>query len=193
MIAYPIGTSGQTLILTQPVLERFSEHRQRRWWQREAGGQLFARFDGTDIFVVEATPPGRYDIRSRFSFQPNRRREQSEILERHERGLHFIGDWHTHPEAEPHPSSVDAKSMHDLVTQSQHQLNGFIMIIVGTRDVPDGLCVALFSRASGIRLSPGSCTRPPNDAVIESREPMDRAPAHEAPSVPKTRRDIQKR
>lgn len=155
MIAYPIGTSGQTLILTQPVLGQFSRYRQRRWWQREAGGQLFALFDGTDILVVEATPPRRSDVRSRFGFRPDRRREQADILERHARGLHFIGDWHTHPEAAPRPSTVDAESMCDLVTRSNHQLNGFIMVIVGTSDAPGGLYVGLFLRASRIWLSLG--------------------------------------
>ncbi|RWJ00050.1 Mov34/MPN/PAD-1 family protein [Mesorhizobium sp.] len=154
MIAYPIGTSGQTLVFTQPVLDRFSSYRQRRSWQREAGGQLFARFDGTDIIVTEATPPSPYDVRSRFGFRPNRRREQAEILERHERGHHFIGDWHTHPETEPHPSPVDTESMRDLVVRSRHQLNGFIMVIVGTRDAPHGLSVTFHSRAATLHLKP---------------------------------------
>lgn len=159
MIAYPIGTSGQTLILTQPVLDQFSKYRQRRWWLREAGSQLFARFDGNDIVVVEATPPGRYDIRSRFGFRPDRRREQTEILERHERGLHFVGDWHTHPEAAPRPSPVDTESMRELITRSQHQLNAFIMVIVGTRAAPDGLSVTLHSQAAITYLKPTSTVR----------------------------------
>lgn len=160
MIAYPIGTSGQTLILTQPVLDQFSKYRQRRWWQREAGGQLFARFDGATIVVVEATPPGRHDIRSRLGFQPDRRREQAEILERHERGLHFIGDWHTHPEDTPRPSPVDIESMRDLVTGSYHQLSGFVMVIVGTRDGPEGLFVSITTRTNRLILS----ARRDNDA-----------------------------
>ncbi|WP_395698496.1 Mov34/MPN/PAD-1 family protein [Methylocella sp.] len=172
MIAYPIGTSGQTLILTQPVLGRFSKYRQRRWWQREAGGQLFARFEGDHIVVAEATPPGHHDIRSRFGFRPDRRREQTEILERHACGLHFIGDWHTHPEAAPHPSAMDTERMHDLLTRSKHQLNGFVMVIVGTGDAPEGLYVALFSRASSIRLNPAPIRDAQGKSSIQVRPNM---------------------
>lgn len=153
MIAYPIGTSGQTLILTQPVLDRFSGYRQRRWWQREAGGQLFARFDDNQITVVEATPPGRWDVRSRHEYRPNRRHEQREILDRHAKGLHFVGDWHTHPETEPRPSALDVESMRDLVARSEHQLNGFIMIIVGTLDGPEGLFVSFSTRTNNLVLA----------------------------------------
>jgi integrative and conjugative element protein (TIGR02256 family) len=98
MIAYEIQGAGQTLVFTGPVLKTFSEHRQLRFWQREAGGQLFGHFQGATIEVVEATGPRRTDRRTRTSYIPDRRAEQREIDERFRRGLHFIGDWHSHPE-----------------------------------------------------------------------------------------------
>lgn len=153
MIAYPIGTSGQTLIFTPPVLDRFAEYRQVRWWQREAGGQLFMRFEGPKIVVVEATGPRRMDFRSRHAFRPNRRHEQREILDRYCRGLHFVGDWHTHPEPIPKPSTQDEEGMRELVNLSQHQLNAFVLVIVGSVEPPQGLSVSLFSRTSNVVLS----------------------------------------
>ena len=62
MIAYPLGESGQILVFSDVVLEHFKTHRQIRAWHREAGGQLFARIDGTRIIVVEATGPRRGDL-----------------------------------------------------------------------------------------------------------------------------------
>jgi len=42
MIQYPIGVSGQTIVLQPAVLAHLRRYQQHRWWQTEAGGQLFA-------------------------------------------------------------------------------------------------------------------------------------------------------
>lgn len=144
MIVFPIATSGQRLVFSSTVLERFEKHQQLRFWHREAGGQLFARLALPDIVVEEATGPRPSDRRTRRSYRPNLHTEQSEIDSRHIRGLRFIGDWHTHPEAVPEPSSDDIVSMHKIVTKSIHSFNGFVLVIVGTGPFPCGLCVSIF-------------------------------------------------
>lgn len=154
MIVYPIGTSSQLLVFTDPVLKHFEKHRQCKWWHREAGGQLFARFDLPRIVIEEATGPRRTDWRTRYSYRPNRRAEQREIALRHARGLNFIGDWHTHPEDVPSPSRDDADSIKESVAKSQHALNGFLLAIVGREAFPPGLYVSLFSHAVGVQLRP---------------------------------------
>jgi integrative and conjugative element protein (TIGR02256 family) len=143
MITYPIGMSGQNLIFLNGVLVHFQRYRQVRWWQREAGGQLFARVEVGQINVVEATGPRRSDRRSRTSYEPDRIAEQQEINERFPLGLHFIGDWHTHPEEGPQPSSIDVRSTADDVRKSHHCLNAFVLVIVGRGELPGGLHVSL--------------------------------------------------
>src|SRR3546814_8042190 len=76
------------------------------------------------------------DRRTRTSYIPDRRAEQAEIFDRHARGLHYVGDWHTHPERYPQPSSPDAQSIAECVAKSTHQLNGFVLIIVGQAEPP---------------------------------------------------------
>lgn len=154
MIAFPIAASGQRLVFSSAVLEHFEKHQQLRWWQREAGGQLFARLALPDILVEEATGPRPSDWRTRYSYRPNRSAEQREIASRHARGLHFIGDWHTHAELNPKPSDRDATSMNELVNKSEHALNGFVLIIVGTNRLPDGLYVSLHSVDGVLQLHP---------------------------------------
>ena len=132
MIVFPLAESGQRLVFSPTVLEHFEEHQQLRWWHREAGGQVFAQLALPDIIVVEATGPRPLDWRTRHTYRPSRSLEQREIVDRHARGLHFIGDWHTHPEVAPTPSRRDMLSMQELVTNSTHALNGFVLIIVGT-------------------------------------------------------------
>lgn len=142
-IVYPITDSEQRLVFTRAVLDHFKKHRQITSRKFEAGGQLFARFVLTDIIIVEATGPRRLDRRTRFSYRPHRPSEQREIDNRHKKGLSYIGDWHTHPERIPHPSNIDRSSMQDIFSKSVHKLNVFVLAVVGTSDVPDGLSVLI--------------------------------------------------
>lgn len=152
MIEYPIGFSGQTLVFTDQVVGTFSKHRQLRFWQREAGGQLFGRIRGPRIEVVEATGPRRTDRRTRTSYVPDRRAEQREIDDRFGRGLHFIGDWHTHPENIPRPSDPDVASLDDTVRRSVHGMLAFVLVVVGRRPAPEGLHVSLFRGDGGLHV-----------------------------------------
>lgn len=152
MIRYPIGTSGQVLVLTDAVADHLRRHRQRHWYQKEAGGQLFARFSGGEILVEEATGPRKTDRRTRTSYVPDRRAEQAEILERHSRGLHYVGDWHTHPEHLPEASAPDATSIAESVAKSKHELNGFVLIVVGRSEPPAGFHVSIHNPTAALAL-----------------------------------------
>jgi integrative and conjugative element protein (TIGR02256 family) len=139
----PLGDSGELVILTDAVLERFQRHQQLRKKDAEAGGQLFGRVLGKIITIEEATGPRRSDIRSRYSYIPDRKAEQREINDRFPSGLHFIGDWHTHPEPIPHPTSTDLDNMRECVKRSRRAVSGFLLIVVGTASLPSGLHATL--------------------------------------------------
>jgi integrative and conjugative element protein (TIGR02256 family) len=127
------------------ALATFDAHRQRRFLSREAGGQLFARVRENDWDIVTATGPRARDRRGRFSFWPHRASEQSEIFEHHAQGLDYVGDWHTHPEDTPYPSTDDLASISEVVRRSTHHLPGFLLLIVGRRKFPDGLWASFHS------------------------------------------------
>lgn len=150
MIEYPIARSEQTLVFTASVVEKFAKHRQLRFWQREAGGQLFGRLDGARIQIVEATGPRKTDRRTRTSYVPDRRAEQHEIDDRFDRGLHFIGDWHSHPEKVPLPSDRDVASLDETVRKSSHAMRGFVLVIVGQAPAPEGLHVSVLQGTGSI-------------------------------------------
>jgi len=143
MIRFLAARGEQIVVLTDGVLAVFAAHRQLRLRDSEAGGQLFARFDGREIRVEQATGPRRGDGRSRFSFIPSRWAERREIKRMHKQGLHYVGDWHTHPERRPTPSCTDRDSMQEMFRASKHDLAGFLMVIVGTDDGPAGLYVGV--------------------------------------------------
>lgn len=129
MISYAIGDSGQTLLLTDPVLAHFERHWQRGPQSKEAGGQLFARFIDRKISTERATGPRPTDRRSILNFIPNRLAERREITRLFKSGLHYVGDWHTHPEPHPYPSQTDTDSFQDMYKKSRHNLASFVMII----------------------------------------------------------------
>jgi integrative and conjugative element protein (TIGR02256 family) len=143
MLNFRLGISGQSLTISDGVLEHFSKYRQRRCWSREAGGQLFAEINGADIVIERATGPRRGDSRSRFTYHPNRKLEQREIDRHFAHSLHYVGDWHTHPEPRAVPSFEDLQSMRECVRKSRHRLSSFVLVIAGTDEVPSGLHVSL--------------------------------------------------
>ncbi|WP_461477344.1 Mov34/MPN/PAD-1 family protein [Mesorhizobium jarvisii] len=153
MISFEIGQSGQSLAFSDGVLAHFNLHRQRHFWQKEAGGLLFARLQLPVIDIAVATGPRRGDRRSRHSYRPDERAEQQEIDDMFSRGLHFVGCWHTHPEDIASPSHIDRRNIADCVRRSDHALNGFIMVIVGRYPIPEGTYVSVCDKSSVYQLA----------------------------------------
>ena len=132
-----------------------SSYKQVKFWRKEAGGQLFATFEENVIKVIEATYTKKADKRGRFFFWPNRKDEQVEIHRKYtEAGIHFVGDWHTHPEHIPRPSDSDIKSVAEMLRDSRHNLPGVFLVVVGTDGFPGGLYVGFHTRDKLTQLLP---------------------------------------
>ena len=125
-----LPNSIQELQFESEVLEIFKAHRQTDQ-RREIGGMLFAEFDLPLLRVVEATVDKKGAFRTKVLFWPDRIRQANLIKKRFKSGLHFIGEWHSHPTRIGVPSNADLDSMEKTFCQSNHQLNWFVMIIVG--------------------------------------------------------------
>jgi integrative and conjugative element protein (TIGR02256 family) len=130
MLRYSLGEFGRELIISDEALQTFVKCRQSYYRSKEAGGQLFAKFHNGHVNVVKVTEPHRLDKRGKYFFLPSRLREQVEINKNFKRGLHFIGDWHTHPQKHPIPYGDDKKSMKECFTKSKHELNGMLLVII---------------------------------------------------------------
>lgn len=148
---YSIGDSGEVVEFSASVLERFHNNRQRRFWQSEAGGQLFASLRPGLISVAIATGPRLTDFRTPFSYVPDREEERREIADMRPRGWHYVGDWHTHPQGVPWPSGRDIRTVTSTVQKSQLVLRGVLMVIVGRTPFPGGLYVGV---SDGVGLYP---------------------------------------
>ncbi len=143
MLRYNLDGADFSVFLTDKVLAHFKAHQQLKSSDTEAGGQLFARFEGAEIWIEAATGPRPTDRRTRTSYQSDRSAEKAEILRMFDRGLHFVGDWHTHPSHYPKSSGDDNSNIKSCVIKSSHELKGFVMIIAGTTSFPLGLSVSL--------------------------------------------------
>lgn len=136
---YTSHTHELTIVLSDDVLNHFKKHQQKLKKDKESGGQLFAKIDikGHHWSIVKATGPNHNDFRSRLGFKANRKKEQEDIDSAFNNGLHFVGDWHTHPESHPNPSLEDRNAIFDIFKKSKHELPGFIMIIIGNNKMRD--------------------------------------------------------
>lgn len=151
MLEFHNQTRSRSLKISDGVLEHLMKNKQKGLFATETGGQLFAEFSKEAITIVHASGPRIQDKRrTRFSFAPSRQVETKEIDAFFKRGLHFVGDWHTHPESRPIPSQLDLESMAKCYLESIHNLDAFVMIIVGTDEFPHGLWIGLHN-ANGIK------------------------------------------
>ncbi|MDI1229432.1 MAG: Mov34/MPN/PAD-1 family protein [bacterium] len=147
-------TDGITITIRfeESVIACFEKHRQLDPKSTEAGGQLYARYSEGEVLVCKATGPKENDKRGRFFFLPNRKSERAEIRENYADGLHFVGDWHTHPESIPEPSIKDLKSIRNCYRDSEHSLKYFIMVIIGTESFPSGISVSVHNEKESVLL-----------------------------------------
>ena len=151
MIAYAFDQEADPILtLSYGVLAHFRNHRQDAPSVAESGGQLLARLGSGHIEIERATGPRRSDRSSRYSFRPNRRAERREIRYFFRRGFHYVGDWHTHPQAYPRPSGSDKDSIREEFELSRHELPYFVLVIVGSAPLPQGLFVCTVGH-EGIR------------------------------------------
>jgi integrative and conjugative element protein (TIGR02256 family) len=139
------------LLFEQHVLDGLSAHRQCRDEEPEAGGVLLGFRRGAHLHVVGFTPPQARDIRTRYSFHRSARGYQE--LARwawKESGGHvdYLGEWHTHPEAQPAPSGIDLREWRIICTRGSQK----IFIIVGTvlNWVGVGCCEAIQAAESEV-------------------------------------------
>lgn len=132
---------SQELVIELSVLKHISRYRQVTSWSNEAGGQLFGTIDGQLVCGKEATGPYFGDERSRHRYRSNNVEAQRAIENMAQRGLLYLGEWHTHAEDFPSASGMDTNAMHRLIQNSQLNSNSLLLLIVGRASSIHGLAV----------------------------------------------------
>jgi integrative and conjugative element protein (TIGR02256 family) len=123
-----------SLVLIEPVvLTALHNCRQLSHDDAESGGILIGYRRQQHLHVVEFTMPCSGDRRSRYEFErcdPHHARYAHERWRITRRKLDCLGEWHTHPEDDPRPSSLD---MSEWLRVLSNVDQARVFLIVGLR------------------------------------------------------------
>lgn len=130
------------VLFTSDALAYMYAHTQRRLWQKEAGGELFAYDpDASGLVIAAATGPNPDDRRSRCSWNPDTSAADRDRQKQYMYGRHAVGLWHTHPEPVPSPSGRDRRTTQDYLEAFHGERKKYLMVTLGNRGNPPNMAV----------------------------------------------------
>lgn len=139
---------SSAILIAEGALQRINADAARFRGRSERGGILLGLRRGSHVEVNEATLPTRWDRGSMFTFRRSAAGHQAVALRRWRTSQHtvdWVGEWHSHPERLPSPSSIDLRSWRDI---TRHRAAPMIFVILGYEGLWVGL--SLPGRASPI-------------------------------------------
>lgn len=127
---------GGRIELSSGAVETLLRFRQLEADAAEAGGILLGRLViGTaDVVVDVAVVPGASDVRDTFRFERQRGPAQHRVDQEWRDSLGtriYLGDWHSHPEDDPRPSSVDLANWRKQIRRTKCEQEFLLFPIVG--------------------------------------------------------------
>lgn len=114
------------------ILDHFT---QRGKSQPEAGGVILGKLIGDEIQVIRLSVPTGLDKASRLNFE--RHKLSAQIIIDYEfynsnGEMVYLGEWHTHPEANPTPSEPDRKMIGQQYQNKGRKTDFLLLVIQGT-------------------------------------------------------------
>lgn len=127
---------GGVLEVGPGAVDQLMRHRQLGVQAPEAGGVLLGRLllDGRNVVIDEATPPAANDLRGPFLFFRKRAPAQKRVRDGWKVSLqtrNYLGEWHTHPEDQPVPSSQDEANWKRVLLEAKFEQDFLFFAIVG--------------------------------------------------------------
>lgn len=121
---------GNLVVIMSDVVQLFKKHQQLLPTTPESAGVLIGERRGKHIVITDISVPGKGDICSRYQVDRKGEHHQQKVDEsfiRSNKTKHYLGEWHTHPEKRPSPSSLDYKSWSKIHINNE----SVVLIIVG--------------------------------------------------------------
>lgn len=118
------------------VLETMARYKQLKIKQPESGGILLGQVREKDVYILKVSMPTQFDEASRYSFDRNKKVAQIIIdyeFINSDRKTIYLGEWHTHPENIPSPSSQDKKMVKDQFIYNRLNEAFVLFIIMGLK------------------------------------------------------------
>ena len=122
------------VLIEERALQVLGRQRQLHQGAPEAGGILLGYRRGSHLHVTEASAPVAPDHASRTRFFRSAAPHQQAALARwRESGglMDYLGEWHTHPEHSPSPSTIDTGGWQHICSKRKTPM---LFVILGTQD-----------------------------------------------------------
>ena len=121
------------VVILPEVVDTLLSYRQLMVSTPESAGVVIGERRGKHCIIRTVSLPSTEDVRTRFSVNRIGVAHQDKVNSafQESNGLwQYLGEWHTHPEEVPSPSTIDYKSWHKQL----HSAEPLILIIVGLTD-----------------------------------------------------------
>lgn len=132
MLDVTIPEFNLRIVVHQSVIDDLKAFRQIGNSDIEACGILLGRLYEGAIEVTQYTPPQLSDERTRYSYVRSRTGHleiATKIWEESNGLVGYVGEWHTHPESQPLPSSKDIIEAKKIAKANLEKL---LAIVIGT-------------------------------------------------------------
>lgn len=135
MSSWATNDKKALLHFSEPTLKTFSQYIQTSDTDCEAGGLLLGSVHGAHMLIQQATVPTAWDRRFRHLFERMPFEHEAIALSRwmaSQGTVRYLGEWHSHPENHPHPSSLDRSEWGRLSAKRQDK-RPMLAVIVGRK------------------------------------------------------------
>jgi integrative and conjugative element protein (TIGR02256 family) len=124
-----------TLKIYKEVICKMKEYTQNDFGKPESGGILIGYYIEPNSFVItDISIPNVLDKASRYLFIRSKVNAQKFLNKKFKLSggkKIYLGEWHTHPEKYPNPSSIDKKSIIRQLEENLLNSSTIFMFIVG--------------------------------------------------------------
>ncbi len=137
-----IKIDNYLLTLSVEVLYTLDKYIQRKLSDPESGGIILGKVTSDTVQMQRLSVPTELDKCSRMNFE--RHRLSAQIVINHEYAnsygqVTYLGEWHTHPEDHPSPSTTDIKMIKQQFTQNKIHTDFLILLIQGRKGLYIGM------------------------------------------------------
>lgn len=128
-LIYKLGLDSY-LLIPLDLISQLERHQQLSLTDSERGGLLIGIYRPPHIEITQISEPQKEDGTSRFEFIRRSKKHIDLVLyawKKSKKIETYMGEWHTHPEDHPVPSSTDLKEWHEKFPKDRAK----IVIIIG--------------------------------------------------------------
>lgn len=130
-----MSDSNRILKVSRKVIKIFERYEQKEGC-REAGGIILGYVAKNYVEITDVTTPNRFDLRNFLTFVRAKIPAQlriDKVWKKSSGTKVYLGEWHTHSELNPSPSSEDRQMISKTFQETLMEIDFLYLIIVGLK------------------------------------------------------------